>query len=317
MSAEQKKLVIISGPTATGKSELAIGLALRFKSQGITAEVINADSAQVYRFMDIGTDKLSLEERKGVAHHLIDVVNPDEHFDAMIFRNLALKQIEKIHQKNGIPILVGGTGFWLKVLIYGLFPGPARSQEIRQSLEKIASEKGSEILHQQLQKIDPVSAQRIHPRDAHRIIRALEVFELTAKPLSAHFQNQAQKTGFQILYLALNLDRNLLYEKINHRVEQMLKKGFLEEVKKLREMGYGALLPSQKIIGYRQLHEHLEGKLTLEKAAHEVKKQTRHYARRQLIWLRAEPMVNWIDPIQEKDKIFDLAEKFYRKKKND
>jgi len=316
MSVDDKKLVIISGPTATGKSQLAIELSLRLKSQRIDSEIISADSAQIYRFMNVGTDKLAFEERKGVPHHLIDVVNPDEHFDAMIFRSLALKEIDRMHQENKIPILVGGTGFWIKTLIYGLFPGPSRNQTLRRNLEKTASEQGIEFLYQQLQKIDPASAQRIHPKDAHRIIRALEVFELTQKPLSAHFQNQAQKTQFQILYLALNLDRNLLYEKINRRVEEMLKKGFLEEVKKLREMGYAPELPSQKIIGYRQLHEYLDGQLTYEKAVHEIKKQTRHYARRQLIWLRAEPMVRWIDP-QERDKIFDLAEKFYQEKKND
>jgi len=304
------RAIIISGPTATGKSRLAIDVALWLKEKGIPTEIISADSAQVYRYMDIGTDKLLPEERKGVRHHLIDVVDPDQQFDAMKFRSLALKEIERICAEGGIPITVGGTGFWIRVLLYGLFPGPARNPAIRAELKELAKEKGRHYLHKLLSEIDPESARRIHPNDIQRLIRALEVYRLTGKPLSEHFQKQKPSCSFNALHLALNLDRHLLYQKINQRVDKMMEKGFLDEVKRLREMGYGPELESQKIIGYRQLHSYLDGKLSLEKAIHEIKKQTRHYARRQIIWLRGEENVRWFNPEKEREKIFATIEKF-------
>ena len=311
-----KKIIIISGPTATGKSRLAIELALWLRELGYPAEIISADSAQVYRYMDIGTDKLPSEERKGIPHHLIDVVEPDQPFDAMKFRTLALKEIERIGKEGGIPIIVGGTGFWIRVLIYGLFTGPGRSPEIRAELKKLAEERGRWYLHQLLKKIDPASAQRIHPNDIQRLIRALEVYQLTGKPLSKHFGERAS-SGLNVLHFALNFERNLLYQRINQRVDEMMERGFLEEVKRLREMGYGPELESQKIIGYRQLHSHLDGRLTLEKAVHEIKKQTRHYARRQLVWLRGEKNLIWLDPFKEKEKIFKKSQQFIKEEENE
>jgi len=307
---EKPKAVIISGPTASGKSRIAIDLALALGESGIPAEIISADSAQVYRFMDIGTDKLKEDERKGIAHHLIDVVNPDQHFDAALFRTLALKAIERINQSKGIPILVGGTGFWIRALLYGLFSGPGRNDELRAELRKLAGEKGSDYLHRLLFELDPESAARIHPNDLNRLVRSLEVHRLTGRPMSEHFKSQKKEKSLDALHIALNLDRGMLHEHINSRVDQMIEKGFLDEVKRLRQMGYGPGLESQQIIGYRQLHQYLDGKIAFEKAVHEIKKLTRHYARRQLVWLRGQPEIVWFDALTDLSRLLDCALKF-------
>jgi len=306
----QEKIIILSGPTATGKSRLAIELALNLRARGIPAEIISADSAQIYRHMDIGTDKLKPDQWQGIPHHLIDVANPDEHFDAEIFRKMAGQEIARINQSGGIAILVGGTGFWIHTLIYGLFRSPPRNEELRADLKKAAREKGSEYLHKKLMKIDPESAQRIHPNDIFRLVRALEVHQLTGKPLSEHFKEQTREPLYNALYFALNLPREVLYQRINKRVDEMLAKGLLDEVKNLRQMGYGPELASQKIIGYKELHEHLDGKKDLPSAVHEIKKETRHYARRQLIWLRKEKDVVWVDAIKAKEIIMERVKGF-------
>ena len=309
------KAIIISGPTATGKSRLALELAKEFGKRGISAEIISADSAQVYRRMDIGTDKLGEPERMGIPHLLIDVVNPDEHFDAALFRAMALKEIERINSNGGVPILVGGTGFWIRALVYGLFSGPARDDEIREELKNLEKQKGPDYLHQLLSELDPESAKRIHPHDLNRLVRSLEVHKLTGKSLSDHFKDQQKEPALHALHIALNIDRSLLHERINQRVDEMMVKGFLDEVKKLREMGYGPDLESQKIIGYRQLHQLLDGKTTLEKAVHEIKTQTRHYARRQLVWLRGQKEISWFDALNNDLNIFSQTSKFMEESK--
>jgi tRNA dimethylallyltransferase len=309
------KAIIISGPTASGKSGLALEMAKEFAKKGFSAEIISADSAQVYRHMDIGTDKLPEAERMGIPHYLIDVVNPDEHFDAAVFRVTALKEIERINAHTGVPILVGGTGFWIRALVYGLFTGPARDEVVREELNNLAKQKGPDYLHQLLSELDPESAKRIHPHDLNRLIRSLEVQKLTGKSLSDHFKDHQKEPALHALHIALNIDRSLLHERINQRVEEMMAKGFLEEVKKLREMGYGPDLESQKIIGYRQLHQHIDGELTLDQAVHEIKKQTRHYARRQLVWLRGQKEIAWFDALSNNLNIFTQAFKFMEESK--
>ncbi len=310
LELDRPRLIIISGPTASGKSRAALQLALALIDKGKPAEIISADSAQVYRYMDIGTDKLGQEEWQGIPHHLIDVVNPDEHFDAELFREMAGKEIDRIHRTGGAAILVGGTGFWIHALLYGLFPAPPRSDQVRQELRRTAAEKGAEHLHKKLAAIDPESAQRIHPHDLFRLVRALEVFELTGHSLTQHFQDQQREKPYDALYLALNLDRHLLYQRIESRVDEMMGKVFLDEVKKLREMGYGPGLVSQKILGYHQLHRHLDGEWTLDRAVHELKAETRHYARRQTIWLRKEKQVIWVDGAIAEARIQAEAKKF-------
>ena len=312
---QKPKAIIISGPTATGKSRMALELAREFSKKGVTAEIISADSAQVYRHMDIGTDKLAAPERMGIPHLLIDVVNPDEHFDAALFRAIALKEIERINQAAGVPVLVGGTGFWIRALVYGLFSGPARDDEVREELKSLAKQNGPDYLHHLLSELDPESAKRIHPHDLNRLVRSLEVQKLTGKPLSDHFKDQQKEPSVNALHIALNIDRNLLHERINQRVDEMMAKGFLDEVKKLRDMGYGPDLESQKIIGYRQLHQHIDGQLTLDQAIHEIKKQTRHYARRQLVWLRGQPEIAWFEALNNDLNIFSQAFKFMEESK--
>jgi len=304
------KAIIISGPTASGKSRLAIELALEFRKHGRDAEIISADSAQVYRHLDIGTDKLSPAERQSIPHHLIDIINPDQHFDAAMFRTLALKEVARINLEGKVAILVGGTGFWVWALLYGLFSGPGRSDELREELRMLSREKGNDYLHQLLSELDPESAGRIHPHDLNRLVRALEVRKLTGKSMTEHFKEQQRETSINALHIALNVERPLLHQRINERVDQMMAQGFLDEVKRLREMGYGPGLESQKIIGYRQLHQHLDGELTIEEAVHEVKKQTRHYARRQLVWLRGQKEVKWKDPARGKASVISEATKF-------
>jgi len=312
---QKPKAIIISGPTATGKSRLALELAKEFAKKGVKEEIISADSAQVYRYMDIGTDKLGEPDRMGIPHLLIDVVNPDEHFDAALFRNMALKEIERINSQAGVPVLVGGTGFWIRALVYGLFSGPKRDDELREELNNLAKQKGQDYLHQLLSELDPESAKRIHPNDLNRLVRSLEVHKLTGKSLSDHFKDQQKETSIDALHIALNLDRNILHERINQRVDEMMAKGFLDEVKKLREMGYSPDLESQKIIGYRQLHQHLDGQHTLDQAVHEIKKQTRHYARRQLVWMRGQKEIAWFDALNNDLNIFSQAFKFMEESK--
>ena len=292
------KLLIITGPTASGKTRLAIEAALRLREQGLQPEILSADSAQVYRFMSVGTDKLLPAEREGIPHHLVDLVNPDEDFSAARWAGLAREVLGRLKQEGKPAIVVGGTGFYLRALLRGLFPGPTANPELRGRLEKEAAARGAPALHERLRQVDPESANRIHPNDLVRIIRALEVFELTGEPISRHFarQGRSQLEGFTVLRLGLELPRPQLYQRINLRVEQMLERGLVEEVKKLREKGYGPELKSQKIIGYRQVHEMLDGRHDLARARELIQRDSRHYARRQLTWMRAEPEIRWMDP---------------------
>ena len=230
-----------------------------------------------------------------------------------MFRAAALQEIERINAADGAAILVGGTGFWIRALLYGLFAGPGRNDEIREELNQLAREKGPDYLHALLAELDPESARRIHPNDLSRLVRAIEVQRVTGKTRSEHFSEQLKETSLYALHIALNLDRGLLHERINERVDQMMARGFLDEVKHLRERGYGPGLESQKIIGYRQLHQHLDGQFDLPQAVHEIKKATRHYARRQLVWLRGQQGITWFDAIKDGPQIISAAIEFKEK----
>jgi tRNA dimethylallyltransferase len=311
---QKQKIIIVSGPTASGKSQLALEAALSLREKGIRAEIVSADSAQVYRYMDIGTAKLTTPEMQGITHHLIDIVNPDEHFDAELFRRAALEIIERVSRGSGVAILVGGTGFWIRALLYGLFPGPGRDATFRDELKALAQQKGSTYLHEMLAKLDPKAAIKIHPNDLSRLIRGLEVHKLTGRTLSEHFADQSREENLNALHIALQTDRVLLYERINQRVDEMMAKGLAAEVTKLREMGFGPELESQKIIGYRQLHQHLDGEIGLDETVHEIKKATRHYARRQMVWLRGQPDITWLDGQKEREKFLGLTVKFLEAK---
>lgn len=286
---EKPKIVTIVGPTATGKSSLAIYLAQKFKG-----EIINADSMQVYRGLDIGTAKPSQEEQGRVHHHLIDILNPDEPYSAAIFRKQADEIIQMLHKKK-IPIfVVGGTGLYMKVLTRGIFHGPEADPELRRRLKKRIAEEGSKALHEELRILDPEAASRIHPRDSIRIVRALEVAYQTKRPLSSWQREHGfQEKPYEVLKIGLICEKDELKKRIEERVEEMLKKGWVEEVKNLLARGYTPNLKPFQALGYKQIISYLHGQIDFRAAVDLIKKETRKYAKRQITWFKADPEINW------------------------
>jgi tRNA dimethylallyltransferase len=283
------QVVVILGPTAVGKT--AVGLRV---AEQIGGEIISADSAAVYRGMDIGTAKPTAEERARVRFHLIDVADPDEPFTAAKFRELALEAIRDIQARGKRVLIVGGTGLYLRVLLHGFsLAPPPRDPTIRKRLQQEAREQGLPALYARLQQVDPQAAARIHPNDAVRIIRALEVYEMTGKPVS-EWQHRAD-SELPALKLGLTMPRPLLYRRINERVDQMMAQGFLQEVQNLLSKGYNRDLPALKGLGYRHLIAYLTGEMGLEEAVALWKRDTRRFAKRQMTWFRREPGVHWLD----------------------
>ncbi len=302
------KIVIITGPTGVGKTYISLRLAQIFN-----AEIISADSMQIYRYMNIGTAKPTPEEQALIPHHLIDIRNPDEDYSAAEFKEDADKSIKEVMDKGRCVFVVGGAMLFLRVLTKGLFESPKADYTLRKRLKALSKEKGNIWLHQKLEKIDPEAARRIHPKDVFRIIRALEVFELTGKPISWHQGQHGFKTSFyNYLKICLNMPRSLLYEEINHRVEKMFSQGLIDEVEELLKMRYNPSLKSMKSIGYRHVVEYLQGKFSLGDTKEKIKKETRHYAKRQLTWFRYEPEINWYNPSEE-EKIIEDIKHFYLK----
>lgn len=289
MPPETPDLVIILGPTAVGKSRTALGLAIKFRG-----EIINGDSVQVYTGFDIGTDKPSLEDRRMVPHHLFDVVAPDVQFTAADFVRGALAAAAGIVGRGRVPFVVGGTGLYLKALVDGLFPGPGRDPALRAELEAEAREKGLEMLFRRLEGIDPVYAQKVRGRDRVRIIRALEVWRLTGRPISEHFHRTASpSTGYRVIKVGLELERASLYRRIDERVERMFEGGLLDEAQGLLARGVGEDAPPFRALGYRQALACLRGELSLDEAKALTKTDTRHYAKRQMTWFRKMDGVAW------------------------
>jgi tRNA dimethylallyltransferase len=300
------KLVIILGPTAVGKTELTLALA-----QTIHAEIVNADSQQVYRFLDTGTSKPSKVERERVPHHLIDVVNPDEEFNAAIYRRLATAAIREI-VKRGVPAVVcGGTGLYLKALTGGLFAGPGRDSELRAKLEREIAETGLAPLYHRLITVDPSANRNIHPNDRQRVIRALEVYQSTGRPLSA-WQNEHRfhEQSFEVLKIGLERERSQLYDLINARAESMIRAGLLDEVRGLLARGYGLDLKPLRSVGYRQMGEVIKEIKKLPEALEEMKQETRRLAKRQLTWFRSDPEIRWFHPERQNRTIADLIQAF-------
>jgi tRNA dimethylallyltransferase len=285
------KVIIISGATCSGKSAFAVELA-----QLLGGEIINADSMQVYRGMDIGTAKIPIPERKGIPHHLIDIVNPDQEFNAALFRVHALPIIEGLHAKR-IPIMVvGGTGLYVKSLLGGLFRCPPSKPELRKRLWQECEKRGPSLLYQRLSRLDRKAADSIHPMDKVRIIRALEVIHLTGCP----FSELTGKHGFSdrrflALNLCLNVDRQVLYSRVNKRTMSMIDSGLIGEVEGLLKMGYSTELKPMQAIGYRHIVGYLKGRWNLDEAITLIQRETRRYAKRQLTWLRADPDIIWVN----------------------
>lgn len=287
-----KPMVVLTGPTAVGKTELSIRLA-----QKLDGEIISADSMQIYQKMDIGTAKIRKEEMDGIPHHLIDVLDPSEEFNVARFQEMAKEALAGIYRRGRIPLIVGGTGFYIQGLLYDIdFTKEEQDFRYRENLQKKAKEEGAQAIHKMLQAVDPASAQKIHPNNIKRVIRALEFYHLNGRKISEHNEQESRKESpYRFAYFVLNQNRTTLYERINHRVDLMLEAGLVEEVRRLKEAGYGKNLVSMQGIGYKEVLDYLDGKMTLEETADQIKKDTRHFAKRQLTWFGREKEVIMID----------------------
>lgn len=288
----KQKLIIIAGPTASGKTGLSVALAKK-----INGAIISADSMQVYKHMDIGTAKITPQEMDGVPHYLIDELMPDEPFNIHIFQQRAKAAIREISEMGMVPILVGGTGFYVQSVVYDIaFEDDLSDDGYRDSLQALALEQGQQPLHDMLDAIDPKSAEAIHPNNVKRVIRALEFHHQTGKRMSEHNEIERQRsTPYDLHFYVLNMDRNLLYNRIDQRVDKMILDGLVEEVIKLRSLGYGRDLVSMQGLGYKEILDYLDGSCTLEEAIYILKRDTRHFAKRQLTWFRRERDVKWLN----------------------
>lgn len=298
MEASKISLLAIIGPTAAGKTKVAIEVAKKLKG-----EIISADSVQVYKYLDIGTAKPTLQERQGIKHYMIDIIDPDKDFTVAHFQKLALHYVKKITDKGKLPIITGGTGLYVKSVIdcYEFTP-QGKNIKIREILINQAQCLGTQSLYKQLLKIDPQAAQKIHPNDLRRIVRALEVYYGTGKPISWQVEQTAKKSSpFKLLICGLHMRRDKLYARINKRVDEMINKGLLEEVKSILEQGYNPNLKSLQSLGYRHMISYITGKMEWEEAVETLKRDTRRFAKRQLTWFRKDNRIKWFEIISEED----------------
>jgi tRNA dimethylallyltransferase len=303
----KSRVLVICGPTASGKSDLALRLA-----HSLDGEIINADSMQVYRGMDIGTAKPSAEQRAEIPHHLIDVADPDQSFSAADFAEAAEAAIRDIGSRGKRAIVVGGTGLYIRALLKGLVDSPAGTEEVRQELQTEARQRGNPAMLEELRQVDPELAERIHPNNMVRIIRALEVFRTTGIPLSRYQQEHGfSGQHYRSLQIGIRVERQLLYDRIDGRVNQMLEQGLLQEVQQLLNAGYGTESKALRAIGYKELIAHLDGEYGLDEAIRLIKRDTRHYAKRQLTWFNADKDILWLEYPAEFDTILNNAIEFF------
>ena len=289
---KRPKVIVIAGPTASGKTSLGVKLSL-----ALGGEIVNADSMQVYRGMDVGTAKPTAEEQKGVPHYLIDVVNPDEEYNAAIYRSMALPLIMEILSRRKTCFVVGGTGLYIKSLLGGLFKCPPANSQIRESLSRECEALGTVKLHERLKRLDPESARKIHPNDRVRLIRALEIVHLTKRlPSDLSIEHSFGDRPLDALMLCLKVDRDELYQRINERSTSMAESGLVKETQKLLRQGYSPELKPMKAIGYRHMIKYLKGDWSLNDAISGIQRDTRRYAKRQLTWFRADPDISWVAP---------------------
>ena len=287
----KQPLIILTGPTASGKTALSVELAKR-----IGGEIISADSMQVYRYMDVGSAKVTTEEMDGVPHHLIDVLDPQDSFNVVTFQEMAKEAMKKIYANGHIPIVAGGTGFYIQALLYDIdFTDNDEDMEYRHHLEELAKEQGAEVLHSMLKEVDPPSAEAIHANNVKRVIRALEFYKKTGQRISDHNEEERQKESpYNFAYYVLNMDRATLYDRIDLRVDKMIEAGLEEEVKQLKGMGCTRDMVSMQGLGYKEILDYLNGELSLEEAVYILKRDTRHFAKRQLTWFKREKDVTWV-----------------------
>ena len=291
MEGKKRPLLILTGPTAVGKTDLSIGLA-----RAVGGEIISADSMQVYKKMNIGTAKIRPDEMGGVPHFLVDVLDPSEEFNVVRFQHMAKEAMEGICERGHIPILVGGTGFYIQAVLYDIdFSAHEENESYRRYLTVLAEEKGKEYLYAMLQEVDAEYAATLHANNVKKVIRALEYHHETGGKLSAHNAAQREKKSpYNFLYFVLNNTRDILYDRMNRRVDKMMEQGLLQEVVSLVHAGYDRRLPSMQGIGYKEFFDYFDGKCTLEEAVEKVKLDTRHFAKRQLTWFRREKDVIWM-----------------------
>lgn len=292
MNRLKKPLIILTGPTAVGKTHLSIRLA-----RAVGGEIISADSMQVYRHMDIGSAKITSEEMQGVKHYLIDVLEPDEEFHVVKFQQLAKEAMEEIYAKGKIPIVVGGTGFYIQALLYDIdFTENNEDTAYRKELEQIADTKGAEYLHEMLREVDEKSAENIHANNVKRVIRALEFFKQTGQKISEHNEKEREKSSpYAFCYFVLNDKREQLYKRIELRIDEMIKEGLVAEVEVLKEKGYTREMISMQGLGYKEILDYLNGATSLEEAVYILKRDTRHFAKRQITWFKREKDVIWVN----------------------
>ena len=288
---EKRPLIILTGPTAAGKTKVSIGLA-----KAVGGEIISADSMQVYRHMDIGSAKIHEDEMDGVVHHLVDILEPNEEFHVAKFQELAKEAMKKIYDKGRIPIVVGGTGFYIQALLYDIdFSEGEEDGAFRKELEIFANENGAAALHEKLKTVDPKSAEVIHANNVKRVIRALEFYHQTGKRISEHNEKERQKSSpYRFAYFVLNDERAHLYEKIDRRVDRMMEEGLVSEVMWLKNQGYAKDMVSMQGLGYKEILKYLDGECSLDEAVYTIKRDTRHFAKRKITWFKRERDVIWI-----------------------
>jgi len=308
---QKEPLVILTGPTAVGKTKLSIELAKQ-----INGEIISADSMQVYRRMNIGTAKITETEKEGIPHHLIDILEPWEDFNVVAFQAYAKQAVKEIRERGKIPIVAGGTGFYIQALLYGIdFTENESNTELRNRLETESEKDGGISLHQYLMQIDPAAAKAIHPNNRKRVIRAVEFYELTGQRISEHNAEQKQNESvYNSAYFVLTMNREALYRRIDLRVDQMLQEGLVAEVRALLAEGCRADMISMQGLGYKEIIRYLNNELSLEEAVYILKRDTRHFAKRQLTWFRREREVIWLDKDKNDSNLFDLCLSELRKK---
>ena len=288
----KKPLIILTGPTAVGKTKLSIELA-----KAIGGEIISADSMQIYKGMDIGSAKIKKEEMQGIPHYLIDVLMPDEEFHVVKFQQMAKEAMQEIYAKGKIPIVVGGTGFYIQALLYDIdFTENEGNHAYRQKLELLAQEKGTQFLHDMLRAVDEKAAEDIHANNVKRVIRALEFYEETGTKISEHNEKErAKESPYSFFYFVLNDDRTKLYERIDRRIDEMIEEGLVEEVRSLKERGFTRDMVSMQGLGYKEILDYLNGVTSLEEAIYILKRDTRHFAKRQITWFKRERDVIWVN----------------------
>ena len=289
---KKKPLIILTGPTAAGKTSLSVRLAER-----LDCEIISADSMQVYKEMDIGTAKITRQEMRGIPHHLVDILRPDQPFNVVEFQKRARSAVEDILSRGKIPLIVGGTGFYIQALLYDIdFSDHEEEESYRRELTELSQKKGKEYLHHMLEEVDPAYAASVHYNNVKRVIRALEYYKETGQRLSDHNEEQQQKESpYCYAYFVLNHDRKILYDRINRRVDQMMADGLLEEVTRLIAKGYTKDMTSMQGLGYKEFFAYVDGSASLEEVVDQIKQETRRFAKRQLTWFRREKDVIWID----------------------